>query len=154
MQTRPTGVDVREAVPAASVRDVRSPVLPRPVASLLVENDRAICAAEVWIGAQTIRDIRLGGRAASLEAAERLTRQLEPLLWQAATGRLPRAQDTPARAKPRRTRAEVLAGVRQASEMAQAAKLRRMQGELRAIQAEPQPGAGGGTERTSDDRTL
>ena len=96
-----------------------------------------MCVAEVWLSAETIRDIRHGGRAAALEAAERIARQLEPLIWQSRTGRLPRAQDTPARAKPRRSRAEVLAGVKAASDARTQARLRYLASEVDAISADP-----------------
>ena len=109
-----------------------------PLGAVLVENGRATCVAEVWMGAETIRDIRRGGRPGALEAAERIARQLEPLLWQAPTGRLPRAQDTPARARPRRSRLEVLAGVKAASEARTQARLRYLASEVDAIGADPE----------------
>lgn len=107
-----------------------------PVASLLVENPHATCVADVWLSADTIRDVRKGGRVAALEAAERIARQLEPLIWQPATGRLPRKQDTPTRSRPRRTRAEVLAGIQAATEARTRARLVHLESELREIAAE------------------
>ena len=118
-----------------------------PLGALLVDDPAATCLAEVWVGRDTLRDVRAGGRAHALEVAERIARQLEPELWRAATGRLPRAQDTPARAKPRRSRAEVLAGVKAASEASARAKLRALESTLQELTADPQAeGAGGGAE--------
>ncbi len=113
---------------------------------LLVDEPAGTPVATVWISAQTVRDVRAGGRAAALEVAERIARGLEPLVWQAATGRLPRQQDTPARSKPRRSRAQVLAGLEAAGAAARAARLSYMEGELTRIQAEPLDGPGGGAE--------
>jgi len=129
----------------------RFPALARaygcPVASLLEPEAAATCVAEVWVGRDTLRDVRAGGRGRALEVAERIARQLEPELWRAATGRLPRAQDTPARAKPRRSRAEVLAGVKAAAEATQRAKLRALESTLQELTADPQAeGAGGGAQ--------
>ncbi len=106
------------------------------LAELLVDEPAGHCVAEVWISAQTIRDVRAGGRAHALDVAERIGRQLEPLVWQAATGRLPRAQDTPARSKPRRSRAQVLAGLTAANKAATAARLAYARGELERIEAD------------------
>ena len=50
--------------------------------------------------------------------------------------RLPRNQDAPARAKPRRTRAEVLTGVGAASEARTRARLAYLESELAEIRAE------------------
>ena len=77
----------------------------------------------------------------SRDAAERLARQLEPLVWQTATGRLARAQDTPARAKPRRSRAEVLAGIETATETRTRVRLAHLESELAEITAAPLEGA-------------
>jgi hypothetical protein len=110
-----------------------------PIASLLVDEPVGACVAEVWISAQTIRDVRSGGRAAALDAAERIARQLEPLIWQASTGRLPREQDTPARSRPRRSRLQMLAAGKQATAARTAARLAAMETELQRIEAEPQP---------------
>ncbi len=110
-----------------------------PIASLLVDEPVGACVAEVWISAQTIRDVRSGGRAASLDAAERIARQLEPLIWQASTGRLPREQDTPARSRPRRSRLQMLAAGKQATAARTAARLAAMESELQRIEAEPLP---------------
>jgi transcriptional regulator with XRE-family HTH domain len=114
-----------------------------PAASLL-ENDPAgaRCVAEVWVSRETLLEIRREGRGRALEVAERIARQLEPELWHAATGRLPRAHDVPARAKPRRTRAEVLAGVQAATEAATRARLRAHEAELERIEAERLDGDG------------
>ncbi len=118
------------------------------LAELLVDEPAGACVAEVWISAETIRDVRRGGRAAALEVAERMARRLEPLVWQAATGRMPRAQDTPARARPRRSRAQVLAGLTAAQEAATKARLRHMEDSLQRIEADRQAeGAGGGDDR-------
>ncbi len=115
------------------------------LAELLVDEPAGACVAEVWISAQTIRDVRSGGRAHALEVAERIGRGLEPLVWQAATGRLPRAQDTPARSKPRRSRAQVLAGLSAAQEASTRARLSYMEGALQRIEADRHAeGAGGG----------
>lgn len=101
-----------------------------PLGALLVDEPAGVCVAEVWLSARTIRDVRNGGRAHALEVAERIARSLEPLVWQASTGRLPRDQDTPARSKPRRSRTQVLAGFRAASDARTKARLAYMQGEL------------------------
>ena len=62
---------------------------------------------------------------------------LEPLIWQASTGLLPRAQDTPARSKPRRSRLEVLAGIQAATEARTRARLAHVENEITEITAEP-----------------
>lgn len=111
-----------------------------PTDSLLVPNPHATCVTAVWISAQTMRDIRAGGRPAALEAAQRLALLLEPELYRASTGRLPKGQQ-PARAKPRRTRLEVLQGVKAASEARTKARLAYLEGELAEISAEPEPDA-------------
>ena len=103
-----------------------------PFGALLAAAPVAVPVADVWLSVQTMADVRIGSRAAVLDAAERVARQLEPLLWQAATGRLSRAQDTPARSKPRRSRAQVLAGLKAGGEARTAARLAYTQGQARA----------------------
>ena len=103
-----------------------------PVGRLLRDD---CVVTEVVISEQTISDVRSNGRRASLEAAERLARQLEPLIYQEAT-RPPVDISAGARPKPRRTRAQVLAGVRAAGEARVRADQRRaMSGGLVAIRA-------------------
>ncbi len=113
---------------------------------LLVDEPAGKPVATVWLSAQTIRDVRAGGRAHALDVAERIARSLEPLIWEASTGRLPRNQDTPARARPRRSRPEVLAGRTAATEARTRARLSYMEGELTRIQAERITDPGGGAE--------
>jgi hypothetical protein len=59
------------------------------------------------------------------------------MVWKAASGRLPRHQNTPARSRPRRSRAKVLAGLKAASEARTKAKLAYMEGVLQRIEGEP-----------------
>ncbi len=106
------------------------------VAELAEDAPQGVCVAEVWLSPASVRQVRQGGRAAALEVAERLARALEPELWRAATGRIPRDQDTPARARPRRSRAQVLAGWQAAQAAATAARLAYAQGELQRIEAD------------------
>jgi hypothetical protein len=84
----------------------------------------------------TLKEIRAGGRPMALTVAAEIARKLEPELWRAATGRRPRAQDVPAYAKRRRTRAEVLANMAEATRMRTAARLAPLEGELDRIEAE------------------
>lgn len=86
-----------------------------PVASLFDLPGAGRCVAEVVVSDETLRNVRRNGRSASLEAAQRLGAALEPVIYAAATGRVPKPGQ-PARAKPRRTREEVLAGVAAAKE--------------------------------------
>jgi hypothetical protein len=65
-----------------------------------------------------------------------LARPLEPLIWQASTGRLPRDHDQAARSTPRRSCAQVLAGLKAANDARTAARLGYMQDELQRIEAE------------------
>lgn len=74
--------------------------------------------------------------------ALRLGKQLEPLIWKAATGRLPTGK-APARAKPRRTREQVLAGVAEAQAMRDAARAR-YAAQVGNTPREIQAGGGGG----------
>lgn len=57
---------------------------------------------------ETLQEIKREGREASKQAASRLAEMLEPLLWQEAT-RPPVVVYPGARAKPRRTREQLLA---------------------------------------------
>lgn len=71
--------------------------------------------ADVVLSQESVDRVRREGRPAAAELAQLLAAQLEPLIYQAAT----RIVDTShgARPKRRRTRAEVLAGVREAKAM-------------------------------------
>lgn len=100
-----------------------------PVASLFDLPGAGRCVAEVVVSDETLRNVRRNGRSASLEAATRLGAALEPVIYAAATGRVPRPGQ-PARAKPRRTREEVLAGVAAAKES------RSLAAELRSAQSQ------------------
>ena len=83
-----------------------------PVAALFTDE---LVVAEVVVSAETVAAIRRDGRIASEAAARRIADQLEPLLWASATA--PPVDVSPGRRpKPRRTRPEVLAGVKQANE--------------------------------------
>ena len=111
------------------------------MASLLVEPNGSTPVTEVWVSDQTLSEIRKGGRGASVEVAERLARALEPLLYQAAMGASRKPDPTQRRAKPRRTREQVLAGITAATEQRAAAKQR--------YAAEQQGQPGGGDELTA-----
>lgn len=93
-----------------------------PVASLF--SDAVVF--EVVLEPQTVEDVRHGGREAATVVAERLARRLESAIYAEAT----RKQvdiSAGARAKPRRTRAQVLRGVNEANRMRKAALDRRSQ---------------------------
>lgn len=75
-----------------------------PVAALFTDE---LVVAEVVVSAETVAAIRKGGRDVARAAAQRLAEQLEPAIWEAAT-RKPVDTRPGARAKPRRSRAEVL----------------------------------------------
>jgi hypothetical protein len=108
-----------------------------PIAALLVDDAQGPCIAEVWVSPETLREVKRESRGCALEVSERLSRRLEPAIWEAATGRLPRAQDAPARAKPRRSRAQVLTGIHAADEARTRARLVHLESGLQAIAAEP-----------------
>lgn len=76
-----------------------------PVAALFTDE---LVVAEVVVSAETVAAIRREGRSAAKAAADRLAAQLEPAIYEAAT-RKPADTRAGARAKPRRSRAEVLA---------------------------------------------
>lgn len=91
-----------------------------PVAQLFTD---ANVLAEIVVSEATLADVRNLGREHSRAAAERIAGQLEPLIYEAATR--PAVDTSPgARAKRRRTRAEVLAGIKQADLARAAARLR------------------------------
>lgn len=84
-----------------------------PVAALFTDE---LVVADVVVSAETVKRIRAGGREVCQDVAQRLASQLEPVIWAAVTA--PKVDTRPGtRAKRRRTRAEVLAGVKQADEM-------------------------------------
>ena len=93
-----------------------------PVASLLIEPNPSTCITEVWVSPETLQEIKREGRGRSQEVAQRLARALEPLLYQAALGMTRTPNPTQRRAKPRRTREQVLAGITQATEARARAK--------------------------------
>lgn len=74
--------------------------------------------AELALARETIEEVRNGGRPAAAAVAERLARRLEPEIWRIATQK-PVDPRSGARAKPRLSRAEVLAGVAEARKAAQ-----------------------------------
>lgn len=87
-----------------------------PVAALFTDE---LVVADVVVSAETVKAIRAGGREACQDVAKRLASQLEPVIWAAVTA--PKVDTSPGRrAKRRRTRTEVLAGVKQANEMRRA----------------------------------
>jgi transcriptional regulator with XRE-family HTH domain len=92
-----------------------------PVAALFADE---VVLAEVRVSEETIEKVRREGRDASKQAAERLALRLEPLIWLEAT-RKPVDVSAGARPRPRRSRAEVLAGIEQANAMRRAARERR-----------------------------
>ena len=95
-----------------------------PVAALFAEE---VVLAEVRLSHETLEQVRLEGRPACREAAERLASRLEPLIWQEAT-RKPVDIRPGARPKRRRSRAEVLAGIAEANRMrAEARRPRRIE---------------------------
>ena len=93
-----------------------------PVSALL---DDEAHVADITLSRETLEAIRREGRETSKNAADRLASMLEPVIWQLATQ--PAVDVSPgARAvKKRRTRRQVLAGVREADRMAAAARRRR-----------------------------
>lgn len=103
-----------------------------PIASLFIDD---CVLGDVRVSPESLKAVRAGGREASREIAERLARALEPLLYGAATRR-PVAIGSEARAKPRRTRAQVLAGIEQANAMRRAAIEPRLSAVAIAIAAE------------------
>lgn len=108
-----------------SYRPQRSPLIAAalgvPVAQLFTD---ANVLAEIVVSEATLKDVRNLGRSHSEAAAERIARQLEPLIYEAATR--PAVDTAPgARAKRRRTRAEVLAGIKRANAARIEAAIRR-----------------------------
>lgn len=76
-----------------------------PIAQLFTDD---LVLAEVRVSPDTLERVRREGRQAARDAADRIAGGLEPLIWQEAT-RPPVDMRPGARAKPRRTREEVLA---------------------------------------------
>jgi transcriptional regulator with XRE-family HTH domain len=76
-----------------------------PVAALFTDE---LVVAEIVVSAETVARIRKEGRPAAAETAQRLAKQLEAAIYDAAT-RKPIDTRAGARAKPRKTRAERLA---------------------------------------------
>lgn len=105
-----------------------------PVASLLTDTPGQACVAEVMVSADTLRKIRSKGRKESQAVAARLATALEPLLWRAARQPLP-AGPNGSRAKPRRTREQIVAGTAQAKELHAVALARFNAQTARTIQA-------------------
>lgn len=97
--------------------------------------------AEVVLSLDTISAVRRAGRDESKLAAERLAAALEPLIYRMATGRTPKLSHD-GRARPRRTREQVLAGITEANKMRQAKALR--------LQQQTGEGAGGGEQQIGD----
>lgn len=83
-----------------------------PVAALFSDE---LVVADVVISEATVKAIRAGGRDVCADVAQRLAGQLEPLIWAAVTAG-PVDVSPGRRPKRRRTRAEVLAGIEQASQ--------------------------------------
>lgn len=88
-----------------------------PVAALFRDD----VVAEVVLSPTTIEAVRANGREECDRVAQRLAQQLVPAIWEAATKPL-RAVSTPDRAKPRRTRAQVITGIKEAGTMRAAAQ--------------------------------
>lgn len=84
-----------------------------PVAALFDTPGGDRTVAEVVVSRATLGEISKHGHPAAQEAADRLARALEPILYTAATGRTPRPGG--GRARPRRTREQVLAGIQAAN---------------------------------------
>src|SRR3954447_4604389 len=91
-----------------------------PVAQLL--NDELVLV-EVRISDETLERVRREGQPAAAEAGARIARGLESLLLAEATRR-PVDVSPGARPNPRRTRAQVLAGVNAAKQMRAARRQR------------------------------
>jgi DNA-binding XRE family transcriptional regulator len=94
-----------------------------PVAALFRDD----VVADVVLSADTVQRIRAEGRPASEEAAKRLASRLETELYEFATRR-PVDVRAGARPKRRRSRAEVLTGIRAAETMRADARSRRQTG--------------------------
>ena len=106
-------------------RGARVPALSRgaAIARALGEPVGALFASEpvfeVALTRETVESVRRDGREAARVVAERIASQLEPAIYAAAT-RKPVDISGGARPKPRRTRAQVLAGVREADRLRRA----------------------------------
>lgn len=109
-----------------------------PIAALFDEATDDRCIAEVRVSVETLRVISRDGRSGAEEAADRLARALTPLLYEAARGRKMRP-NTGGRAKPRRTREEVLANMQSANtaRLRTAELLKQARGDHPAIELEP-----------------
>jgi transcriptional regulator with XRE-family HTH domain len=103
---------------------IRAPLIANALGVPVIALFRTDAIADVVVSAETIEKIRVGGRPACVEAAQRLAARLEPALLEAANQR-PVDLSPGARPKRRRTRAEVLAGIRAAKTATAAAQNRR-----------------------------
>lgn len=96
------------------------------------------CIAEIRLSKQTLSDVRRQGLPGAQEAADRLAKALVPVIYESAKGRKLRPNAS-GRAKQRRTREQVLAGVQSATtaRLRTAELLKQARGDHPRIELEP-----------------